>query len=388
MIRVFHYFSSLGVTGCFDKIIIIFLLIDCKNPDYMILYFYSENIVAKEESFMPLVNAKCTNCGATLTVDDSKEAAICQYCNSAYIVEKAINNYNITNRINANIVNIYNQENSDNRWKNRIDDARNEMYLGDYNSALEIYKQLSLSYPREHLIWKEYMLCFFEKQLKEHKFSDINMIYYRDSSRAADVRRLHEIIRRAKVSCPKESIDSLNQTINTFFNRIYTDTLNGDFDFLSCYKEHYVLEKSFEGISEMHPLMKKLSEDCIAITDKLKQINIHFGYPAHKGDVSFWTNNLIPKGMTANPVTIVAIVGRECIWYYQGHPYREDNKEYRSKLPFAATDEPAFYEKVKSLSFENLQNITTCPFCERGTIKKKLFGNRVCSNCKQIIPQN
>ena len=94
---------------------------------------------------MPLVNAKCTNCGATLTVDSSKEAAICQYCNSAYIVEKAINNYNITNRINASIVNIYNQENSDNRWKNRIDDAKNEMSLGDYNSALEIYKQLSVN---------------------------------------------------------------------------------------------------------------------------------------------------------------------------------------------------------------------------------------------------
>ena len=52
---------------------------------------------------MPLVNAKCTNCGATLTVDEDKEAAVCQYCNSAFIVEKAINNYNITNNINANV---------------------------------------------------------------------------------------------------------------------------------------------------------------------------------------------------------------------------------------------------------------------------------------------
>ncbi len=57
---------------------------------------------------MPLVNAKCTNCGANLTVDKSKDAAICQYCGSAFIVEKAINNYNITNTINAGVVNIYN----------------------------------------------------------------------------------------------------------------------------------------------------------------------------------------------------------------------------------------------------------------------------------------
>ena len=53
---------------------------------------------------MGLVNAKCTNCGGILQVDDSKEAAICPFCESAYIVEKAINNYNIniTNNVNFN----------------------------------------------------------------------------------------------------------------------------------------------------------------------------------------------------------------------------------------------------------------------------------------------
>ena len=60
-----------------------------------------------EEQFMPLVNAKCTNCGATLTIDNNKDVAICQYCNSAFIVERAISNYNITNNINASVVNIY-----------------------------------------------------------------------------------------------------------------------------------------------------------------------------------------------------------------------------------------------------------------------------------------
>lgn len=59
---------------------------------------------------MPIVEAKCTNCGATLSVDSAKDAAICQYCSSAFIVEKAINNYRITNNnyINAEVVNIIN----------------------------------------------------------------------------------------------------------------------------------------------------------------------------------------------------------------------------------------------------------------------------------------
>ena len=48
---------------------------------------------------MPLVAAKCTQCGANIEVDDTKEAGICKYCGTAFITEKAINNYNtyITN---------------------------------------------------------------------------------------------------------------------------------------------------------------------------------------------------------------------------------------------------------------------------------------------------
>ena len=60
-----------------------------------------------------MVQAKCTNCGANLQVDNSKDAAICPYCGSAYIVEKAINNYNVTNNIRANVVNVYGGNSAD-----------------------------------------------------------------------------------------------------------------------------------------------------------------------------------------------------------------------------------------------------------------------------------
>ena len=33
---------------------------------------------------MPLVDAKCTNCGAPLKIDNSKDAAICEHCGSAF----------------------------------------------------------------------------------------------------------------------------------------------------------------------------------------------------------------------------------------------------------------------------------------------------------------
>ena len=62
---------------------------------------------------MPLVQAKCTNCGATLQVESTKDAAICPYCGAAYIVEKAVNYFNTTNSIRADVVNIYGGNSSD-----------------------------------------------------------------------------------------------------------------------------------------------------------------------------------------------------------------------------------------------------------------------------------
>ncbi len=51
---------------------------------------------------MGFVAAKCTQCGANIEVDDDKEAGICEYCGTAFITEKVINNYNtyVTNNNN------------------------------------------------------------------------------------------------------------------------------------------------------------------------------------------------------------------------------------------------------------------------------------------------
>ena len=53
---------------------------------------------------MGLVNAKCTNCGANLKIDDSKEIAYCEHCGASFIIEKAIQNFNITNVIHNTYV--------------------------------------------------------------------------------------------------------------------------------------------------------------------------------------------------------------------------------------------------------------------------------------------
>ncbi|MCL2300839.1 MAG: leucine-rich repeat domain-containing protein [Firmicutes bacterium] len=53
---------------------------------------------------MPFVEAKCTNCGAVLPVDSARDAWVCGYCGTPFVVEKAIQQFNITNNITADTV--------------------------------------------------------------------------------------------------------------------------------------------------------------------------------------------------------------------------------------------------------------------------------------------
>lgn len=43
-----------------------------------------------------LAPAKCTSCGANINVNPNNEIATCPYCNNNYVVEKAINMFNVT----------------------------------------------------------------------------------------------------------------------------------------------------------------------------------------------------------------------------------------------------------------------------------------------------
>lgn len=52
---------------------------------------------------MPLVPAKCPECGGNVVVDNEKDAWICEFCKAPFIVEKAINHFNTINNITNNI---------------------------------------------------------------------------------------------------------------------------------------------------------------------------------------------------------------------------------------------------------------------------------------------
>ena len=53
--------------------------------------------MSEEQKNIQMTPAICTQCGASVEVDPKQEAAVCKYCGTPFIIEKAINKYNIQN---------------------------------------------------------------------------------------------------------------------------------------------------------------------------------------------------------------------------------------------------------------------------------------------------
>lgn len=100
---------------------------------------------------MPFVQAKCTQCGANIQVDNTKEAGICEFCGTAFITEKSINNYNLTNNINVAKATI-NITGSD--IDNLLLRAKQYEEIGDGDKACEYYNRV-LDIDATHPIAKE-----------------------------------------------------------------------------------------------------------------------------------------------------------------------------------------------------------------------------------------
>lgn len=92
-----------------------------------------------------LTPAKCTNCGANLQVDATQVTALCPFCNSAYVVQQAINNFNVNLNGNINVgqavINVSSQGDINNLLIRAYDFERHNKFCDAgkyYNKVLDI----------------------------------------------------------------------------------------------------------------------------------------------------------------------------------------------------------------------------------------------------------
>ena len=77
----------------------------CGAPQQNVTAAETTTSVINVDQSTKLVPGTCTNCGASLQVDPSLQAAICPACGTPYIVQQAINNFNISSSGNITIGN-------------------------------------------------------------------------------------------------------------------------------------------------------------------------------------------------------------------------------------------------------------------------------------------
>ncbi len=100
---------------------------------------------------MPFVKAICSNCTGILEVDNSREAAVCPFCGTPYIVEKAIQQYISVVNNNSHIEHA--------TFVNGFDEARYldngimQLKLKQYDDAADTFKRMSKDYPGNWKAW-------------------------------------------------------------------------------------------------------------------------------------------------------------------------------------------------------------------------------------------
>ena len=126
---------------------------------------------------MPLVPAKCPECGGNINIESEQRLGVCEYCKQPFVVQEAINHFNTTynitnnNEIKTDVVNIFEQsENKDTAindiiakveiarksGKIRYEEAKTELfeYLDKYASDIQLKKRslgIVVSYAMEDL---------------------------------------------------------------------------------------------------------------------------------------------------------------------------------------------------------------------------------------------
>jgi len=112
-----------------------------------------------------MVPAICSQCGAQVSVDASQETAFCTYCGAKFIVEKAINTYNIKNASigHADTINVYAGDTAE----NLTDRAMIMLKDNQSRKARELFED---ALNKDARYWKAYLgLFMFSRNIRSEE---------------------------------------------------------------------------------------------------------------------------------------------------------------------------------------------------------------------------
>lgn len=166
---------------------------------------------------MALIAAKCTQCGASIQVDENCVTGICPHCGTQYITEKVINNYNVNYSITKVINN--NKEKAD----DLIEDGLTLWHLGEVNRALDIFRKVTVIEPRDFRGWFYVAKLILEtEKLAEKQDEMFNFIEKAKSLVKSDTEM--QLIYPTCVAIKQRKIDVMNNKI--LLEQLKLDNIN------------------------------------------------------------------------------------------------------------------------------------------------------------------
>jgi len=123
---------------------------------------------------MGMIAAKCTQCGANIEVDETKDAGVCPFCNTAFVTEKAIYQYNLTQNIVVENANMIIKESIEELEKKAYQDIE----LRGFKFAKKDFVNLIDTYSDNWKFWWGYLICSTENFEKVMDISDNDYVDY------------------------------------------------------------------------------------------------------------------------------------------------------------------------------------------------------------------
>ncbi len=111
---------------------------------------------------MGLIPAKCTQCGGNIKVDDTKEAGVCEFCGTEFIMEKVVNYYQIS--AGNVIVDSDNINRSNYDIEAALKTVDKFMTSKLYNDAEELIKQIIQNAPYDYRGWWQMALLAYHQK--------------------------------------------------------------------------------------------------------------------------------------------------------------------------------------------------------------------------------
>lgn len=218
---------------------------------------------------MGFVAAKCTQCGANIEVDESKEAGVCKYCGTAFVTEKAINNYNTytTNDYDGATINILNAINIE----DLLELAQMAEAAGNWEEANQYYTRALEQAPnnKKALLGKGCMECL-ESNIYDIRYDKL-FIYVKKSLENCDE---EDFIRCALVELKRVRNIIYNSLVNKY-NKLWEDEESFSMltdGVIAClnitlYEVDYIQEKKMElkCIDEYKEILESGMTYCVEI---------------------------------------------------------------------------------------------------------------------------